>query len=77
MCPDYEIIKWNEDNYDVTKNRYMRQAYENKIWGFVPDYLRLDVVYDQGGIYLDTDISIVKNLDELLYQKCLATVDAT
>ena len=35
MCPDYEIIKWNEDNYDVTKNRYMRQAYENKIWGFV------------------------------------------
>lgn len=77
MCPDYEIIKWNEDNYDVTKNRYMRQAYENKIWGFVPDYLRLDVVYDQGGIYLDTDISIVKNLDELLYQKCFASVDAT
>lgn len=68
MCPNYEIIKWDESNYDYTKNKYMREAYKNKCWGFVPDYARLDVVYNYGGIYLDTDVEIVNNLDELLYQ---------
>ena len=43
LCPDFEFIEWNEKNYDVTKNKYMYQAYQKKIWGFVPDYLRLDV----------------------------------
>lgn len=64
-CPDYEIIRWDESNYDVTKNEYMRQAYEAKKWGFVPDYARLDIVYQHGGIYLDTDVEIIKNIDEL------------
>lgn len=72
FCPDYEIIQWNESNYDVSKNEYMRQAYENKKWGFVPDYARLDVIYNNGGIYLDTDVELVKNLDDLLYQKGFA-----
>lgn len=67
-CPDYEIIEWNEDNYDITKNKYMHQAYEAKKWGFVSDYARLDVIYNYGGIYLDTDVELVRNLDELLYQ---------
>jgi len=66
FCPDYEIIQWNESNYDITKNRYMHQAYENKRWGFVPDYARLDIIYNHGGIYLDTDVEIVKPLDDLL-----------
>ena len=44
-CPDYEIIEWNEDSYDITKNDYMMQAYEAKRWGFVPDYARLDILY--------------------------------
>ena len=65
-CPDYEIIEWNESNYDVTKNKYMHEAYEAKKWGFVPDYARLDIIYNHGGIYLDTDVEIIKNLDELL-----------
>jgi hypothetical protein len=65
-CPDYEIIQWNESNYDVTKNEYMQQAYAAKKWGFVPDYARLDIIYEHGGIYLDTDVELVKNLDELL-----------
>lgn len=65
-CPDYEIIEWNENNYDVTKNRYMREAYEEKRWGFVPDYARIDIVYQNGGIYLDTDVEVVKNFDSLL-----------
>lgn len=65
-CPDYEIIQWNEDNYDVTKNRYMWQAYESRKWGFVPDYARLDIVESQGGIYLDTDVRMVRSFDPLL-----------
>lgn len=71
-CPDYEIIEWNESNYDISKNLYMRQAYENKKWGFVPDYARLDIIYHYGGIYLDTDVEIIDSFDDLLYQKGFA-----
>jgi len=71
-CPDYEIIEWNESNYDITKNKYMLQAYEQKRWGFVPDYARLDIIYEHGGIYLDTDVEIIKSFDDLLYQKAFA-----
>lgn len=67
-CPDYEIVEWNESNYDVTKNAYMYEAYQCKKWGFVPDYARLDIIYNHGGIYLDTDVELVQNLDDLLYQ---------
>ncbi len=66
FCPDYEIIEWNESNYDITKIKYMKEAYENKKWGFVPDYARLDIIYNNGGIYLDTDVEIVKSFDDLL-----------
>lgn len=72
FCPDYEIIEWNESNYDISKNLYMKQAYENKKWGFVPDYARLDIVYHHGGIYLDTDVEIIDSFDDLLYQKGFA-----
>lgn len=65
-CPDYEIIEWNEDNYDVSKNRYMKQAYKHKRWGFVPDYARLDIVNTYGGIYFDTDVQVVRSFDVLL-----------
>lgn len=66
FCPDYEIREWNELNYDFFKNEYMRQAYEAKKWGFVPDYARLDIIYEHGGIYLDTDVEMKKSFDELL-----------
>lgn len=69
-CPDYEIREWNETNYDFTKNEYMRQAYEAKKWGFVPDYARLDIVYEHGGIYLDTDVEMVHPFDHLLENDC-------
>ncbi|MBE6749185.1 MAG: hypothetical protein E7557_08160 [Ruminococcaceae bacterium] len=77
LCPDYEIIEWNESNYDVTKNEYMKQAYEKGIWGFVPDYARLDIIYNHGGIYLDTDVDMIKRPDDLLYQDCFSTFDCT
>lgn len=77
LCPDYEFYEWNENNYDVSKNLYMKQAYENKMWGFVTDYIRLDVIYKYGGIYLDTDIEMIRKPDELLYQRCFGCIDAT
>ncbi len=68
-CPDYEIIEWNESNYDFTQAPYMKEAYEAKKWGFVPDYARLDIIYKYGGIYLDVDVEIVKSFDPLLNYK--------
>ncbi len=66
-CKDYEIIEWNEDNFDISSAPlYVRQAYEAKKWAFVTDYVRLKVVYENGGIYLDTDVELIKNIDFLL-----------
>lgn len=66
-CPDYEIVEWNEGNYDISAAPlYVQQAYEAKKWAFVTDYVRLQVVYDYGGIYMDTDVELVKTLDGLL-----------
>lgn len=69
FCPDYEIVEWNEDNYDVKSIPYTEQAYKEKKYAFVSDYARLDVIYRYGGIYLDTDVELLKNLDPLLFQK--------
>lgn len=66
FAPDYKIVRWDESNYDVHKNKYMSDAYDRKKWGFVPDYARFDIIYQNGGIYLDTDVELVKPLDELL-----------
>lgn len=76
-CPDYEIVEWNEGNYDISKNPYMYEAYRAKKWAFVSDYVELDIVYQYGGVYLDTDVEIVRNLDELLYQDAFAGVDGS
>ncbi len=65
-CPDYEIIEWNEDNFDVNINSYVKEAYDNKKWAFVTDYVRLWILYNYGGIYFDTDVEIIKNIDDLL-----------
>lgn len=63
--PDYEIIEWNEDNF-VIDNEYAKQAYENKRYAFVSDYARLKIVYEFGGIYLDTDVELIKSLEPIL-----------
>ena len=67
--PDYEIKRWDESNYDVHKNQYMSDAYKEKKWAFVSDYCRLDVVYTHGGIYLDTDVEVIRSFDPLLKEK--------
>lgn len=77
LCPDYEIIEWNDDNYDVKKSRYTYEAYKKKKWGFVPDYIRLDVIYRYGGIYMDTDVELLQRPDALLCQKGFFTKDCT
>lgn len=68
-CPDYEIIEWNEENYDISKNSYLKKYYDKKDYAFASDYARFDIIYNEGGIYLDIDIEILKNFDELLENK--------
>ena len=67
--PDYEIIRWDETNYDFNKCAYLREAYENQAWGFATNYARLDIIHKYGGIYLDTDVEVIHNLDVLLKDK--------
>ena len=75
-CPDYKIIEWNEKNYDVNQIPYMKEAYDAKRWGFVPDYIRMDLIYRYGGIYMDTDVELIRPLDELLEYRAYAGVEA-
>ncbi|MBD5430213.1 glycosyltransferase [Lactobacillus sp.] len=63
---DYKIIEWNESNFDIHENKYVEQAYKAKKWAFVSDYIRAKVVYEYGGIYLDTDVLVLDNLHDLL-----------
>lgn len=65
-CPEYEIKRWDESNYDVSKNAYTRAAYKNKKWAFLTDYVRLDVLYNEGGVYMDTDVKLIRSLDPLI-----------
>ena len=65
-CPDYEIIEWNEDNFDVGKYPYAVFCLENKKYAFLSDFVRLIVVYEQGGLYFDTDVELVRSPDGLL-----------
>lgn len=65
-CPDYEIKEWNEDNFDLNYNDYVREAYEAKKWAFITDVVRLYALVSEGGIYMDTDVEVIKSLDELL-----------
>jgi len=63
---DYEIIEWNEENFDMNMNEYIKVAYEQKKWAYVSDYIRAYVIYNEGGIYLDTDVLVLDNLDQFL-----------
>ena len=65
-CPDYEIIEWNETNFDINLNAYTKMCYEQKKWAFLSDYVRLIIVYQYGGIYFDTDVEVIKKIDDLL-----------
>ncbi|WP_195467400.1 glycosyltransferase [Clostridium sp. D43t1_170807_H7] len=68
-CLGYEIIEWNEKNFNINCNEYVKEAYQCKKWAFVSDYVRLKVLYEEGGIYVDTDLEIIKSFDDLLKLK--------
>ena len=69
FCPDYEIKKWSENNYNFDSIRFLQKAAADGKWSFITDYVRLDVVYRHGGIYLDTDVELIKPIDDLLKYK--------
>lgn len=64
--PDYELYLWNEETFDINSNMFTKEAYENKKWAFITDYVRLYALKNYGGIYMDTDVEVLKNLDEFL-----------
>ena len=73
FCPDFEIREWNESNFDLEQvPAYVRQAYEAGRWAFVTDYVRLRALTEVGGVYLDTDVEIVRSLDPFLKHEAFA-----
>ncbi|EPJ3241864.1 glycosyltransferase family 32 protein, partial [Proteus mirabilis] len=64
--PDYQIIEWNNESIKDIKNNYMEEAIKNKKWAFASDYIRLHALYNEGGIYLDTDIEVTNSFNEFL-----------
>ena len=67
FLPDYEIKEWNEDNFDLDMYPYVREAYDNRKFAFVTDVVRLFALYTEGGIYMDTDVEVLKSLDPFLH----------
>ena len=72
IMPDYEIIEWNEDNFDINTVPFVKQAYAEHKWAFVADYCRFYACYHEGGIYLDTDVEVFKRFDKFLNHCCFA-----
>lgn len=64
--PDYKIIEWNEDNFDVNTIPYTAQAYEAKKYAFVSDYARFKILYEHGGLYFDTDVEVIRPMDDII-----------
>lgn len=75
FCPDYEIREWNESNYDVHKIPYISQAYKAKKYAFVSDYARFDILYEYGGIYFDTDVEVLRSIDDLVANGAFAGLE--
>lgn len=65
--PDYKYKLWDENNFDINSNIYVREAYEAHKYAFVSDYVRLFALYNEGGIYMDTDVEVLKPYDDLLH----------
>ncbi len=71
-CPDYKIIRWSEENFDINICDYVKEAYENKKYAFVSDFVRLYALVQHGGVYMDTDVELIKPIDEFLCEKAFS-----
>ena len=70
--PDYEFKLWNEDNFDISSNQYVKEAYQAKKYAFVTDYVRLYALKEEGGIYMDTDVEVLKSFNDLLHHEAFS-----
>lgn len=75
-CPDYEIIEWNESNFDINCCVYVQEAYGAQKWAFVSDVARLFALVKYGGIYMDTDVEVLKSLDDILMYEAVSGFEA-
>lgn len=66
FLPDYDIKEWNEDNYDVNCIPFSKEAYDVSKFAYVSDYARLKILYENGGVYFDTDVEVIRNMDDLM-----------
>jgi mannosyltransferase OCH1-like enzyme len=73
--PDYEIIEWNESNFDVTQNNYISQAYSRGKYAFVSDFARYKILHEHGGLYFDTDVEIIKPLDDIIAEGSFMAIE--
>lgn len=69
--PDFEIVEWNDENSPLEDNNYVKEAYDQKKWAFVSDYVRSKVMLEHGGIYMDTDMELKHPLDEFLNEEAI------
>lgn len=76
-CKGYVIKEWNESNFDINQYAYCRDAYQHKKWAFVSDVARLWALYHEGGIYMDTDVEVLRPLDNLLEHKAFLGFEGT
>ena len=75
--PDYEVKEWNEDNFDLDLYPYAREAYDNRKFAFVTDIVRLYALYTEGGIYMDTDVEVLRPLDEFLHHSAFSGFESS
>jgi len=77
FCPDYEIVRWDESNFDVNSCAYVKEAYEAQKWAFVSDYARFWILYNHGGIYFDTDVELIKPIDHIVEKGAFMGIESS
>lgn len=75
MLPDYEFKLWSTHNFDINSVPFVKQAYEQRKWAFAADYIRMYALYHEGGVYLDSDVKVLKPLDSLLNHGFMSSLE--
>ena len=76
FLPDYTLVCWNENSFSFSSHPYTKESYEAKKWAFITDYVRLYVLYNYGGIYMDTDVEIIKPIDKFLIHGAFSSFES-